>query len=610
MTMLFWRKDFGSNSSTDKVGSHIDMNNDASDDEFASFDEADYGSFEAFTSNEVAKTSGSNNGITPKPDVIPTNEKDDLTSPKLPHDLTNHETKNVDAGEPFEAFKNDTPSKTKNEFKSGELPPDLTNNQVKDTNEFGTFKDDSFNDFTSTNDDNFGDFSQSLQSLSKESQASEMNVFNSDTNKIKTKEDDKETSADDDFGDFADFSNDSFAAFSSDNSRTDSSKTTDKVLPVNNLDTKQNSGEFTSFSEATNSKKEHKFKANLESTVPQNKQGFQADFGAFSESTSSENKQEFQADFSAFSKSTSSWKSSTQRLSSQQSTGLKQLVSFYSCFQDVFVTLHHKVEDLQHMKDLGEKRLNQEKLWKNLHSNMGEGALRFSWEQCKTSNKICKALEVSKKNIVVNPNILAMSEGLEIPVFAAGLGILQPSIVPAPPIKKKGKGKKESGSTRETSSGSSTPPPSLQVQTNIPEFKSDTTKDNNSDTASLSNSDTASLDLDFFASAPSNAPVNSDQSASNSLHNLEFAFGSVPPGNQTDLAGNREREFDAFKPSKVVQDDPLKILKKLDTSKMSSSVVNESRAQLSSRASGIIETFEDLSFMHSSVLMFPLHKNN
>lgn len=46
-------------------------------------------------------------------------------------------------------------------------------------------------------------------------------------------------------------------------------------------------------------------------------------------------------------------------------------------------------------------RISKEKLWNNLHSNQGEGALRFHWQECKTSDVMCKALDVSRKNIVV-----------------------------------------------------------------------------------------------------------------------------------------------------------------------------------------------------------------
>ena len=89
---------------------------------------------------------------------------------------------------------------------------------------------------------------------------------------------------------------------------------------------------------------------------------------------------------------------------------------------------------------------------------------------------------------------------------------------------------------------------------------------------------------------------------------MDFAFGAALPGSQTSLANNSE--IDVFKTPKPAQDDPLEILKKLDTSKMSSSVVGASEAQLSTRAKEIIESLDDLSFMHSSVLMFPLNKNN
>ena len=342
---------FGNNSHADKMRSQIDKN-DTSDDEFASFEEADDGDFGAFTTNKVTKT-GESEKINPKPDVIPTTERDNLTSPKLPHDLTSHEAIKTEVAEPFEAFKDDTQCKKK----SGEFPPHLTNYQTEDTNGFGTFKDNSFDDFANTNDEGFGDFSQSFQtsdnqSQNNESQAPEMFVLNSDKNK--TKENVSASTVDDDFGDFADFSNDSFNAVLSDNFRTDSSKTPDKVLPKNNLNLAQNSGEFTAFSEATSSKREHKFASNSESTVFQ--KSFQADFCAFSESASSKNKQVPRADFGAFSQSSSSEKSFAQSLSSKQSAGLTPLVSFHACFQDVFVTLHHKVEDLQHVKIPGEKR--------------------------------------------------------------------------------------------------------------------------------------------------------------------------------------------------------------------------------------------------------------
>ena len=100
-----------------------------------------------------------------------------------------------------------------------------------------------------------------------------------------------------------------------------------------------------------------------------------------------------------------------------------------------------------------------------------------------------------------------------------------------------------------------------------------------------------------------------DQSSS-SLYNLDIAFGPTLPGNQATLSSN-QRDFEAFKTSKpAAQDDPLKILKKLDTTKMSSSITNDNQAPLSTRAMEIIETLEDLSFMHSSVLMFPLMKHN
>lgn len=89
-----------------------------------------------------------------------------------------------------------------------------------------------------------------------------------------------------------------------------------------------------------------------------------------------------------------------------------------------------------------------------------------------------------------------------------------------------------------------------------------------------------------------------DQNLSNSLYNLDFVLSPA--------VTNIQAEMNVFKASKSLQDDPMEILKKLDNSKIG----NESRTRLSPRAKQIVETFEDLSFMHSSVLMFPLHKDN
>ena len=392
-------------------------NNDASDDEFASFAETNESDFAKFETN---KRNGGGNLTNPNPDVIPANKRNDLTSGKLPPDLTNHKTRKNDEFSSFDSFKDDLPANERNELASTKLPRDLTNHETKhnndelnsfeafkddissnarkdltsaksppdltnhetkstdDLNSFEAFKDDSFNNFTSSSDNDFGNFSQGVpsvenetknesQSNNNESQASHPDVSKPEENVVASPETD-------DFGDFADFSNDSFNAFSSDsgiasekqsnagfslqndasstqwgesnfgafteNGKTNKSKET-KVLSRNN--SRQDSGEFAAFSESTSSKNEPEF---------------QADFGAFSESTSSKNKHGFQADFGAFSQSTVMRKSFDQTLSNKQHAIQTQLVSLHACFQDVFVTLQCKVEDLQHVKVPGDKRYN------------------------------------------------------------------------------------------------------------------------------------------------------------------------------------------------------------------------------------------------------------
>ena len=379
-------------------------NNAASDDEFASFTEANAGDFATF------KTTDNGGNLTnPNPDIIPANERNDVTSSKLPPDLTNHERKhNDDEFNSSEAFKDDLPSNNSADLTSAKLPPDLTTHETKcdDFDSFEAFEDDSFNDFPSSSDNDFGDFSQGFpnsenqtrtKSQSDESQASNTDVSKPDTN-CKTEGHVVASPENDDFGDFADFSNDSFnaekksdGAFGSfsqqneessadqwgeakfeafaKNDKTDKSKET-KVLSRNNSNfSRQDSGDFTAsknepefqadfgaFTESNNSKNQEKFQADFgafsESTSSENKP---SDFGAFSGNTSSKNKPGFQVDF-AFSQNTMLQKSFNQSSSNKQMGTQTQLVSLHACFQDVFVTSQHKVEDLQRVKVPGQKR--------------------------------------------------------------------------------------------------------------------------------------------------------------------------------------------------------------------------------------------------------------
>ena len=378
-------------------------NNDASDDEFSSFTEGNEGDFGKFETNG---DNGSNNLTNPNPDVIPAKEQNDLKSAGLPLDLTNHGTKHDD-GEfnSFESFNNDIPSNIPNDLTSAKLPPDLTNHETNssgDFNSFEAFNDDDFNDFTSSSDNGFpsSEHQTNTKSESNECQASNAGISKPDANleECETEGDTVESPGDDDFGDFADFSNASFSAenqsdaafgsFSQENKESSSSESkfgafeenskTDKskILSRNSSGfSTQDSEEFSAFSESTSSKTEPEFQADFgafsesgnskkqgqfeadfgafsESTPPKDKQ---SDFGAFSENTSSKNKSGFTADFGAFSQKTVSQKSYNQTLSNKQYTQTK-LVSLHGCFQDLFVTLQHKVEVLQNVKVPGKKR--------------------------------------------------------------------------------------------------------------------------------------------------------------------------------------------------------------------------------------------------------------
>lgn len=421
-------------------------------------------------------------------------------------------------------------------------------------------------------------------------------------------------STEDDFGDFADFSENSFNAFSQ-------STTTDVAQK-----SESNFGSFSQHSSSdTTQQAQTDFGVFSKNSNSNTTQVPQADFGAFSNKFDFNITQQPQTEVGSSSQSSLSFPNTTtalqnskqsgfslrdKRISKVQSSKSTSLVSLQRSFPRTFTTLQYHVELLRDLKMNGGIRISRGHLWTSLCSNSSEGALRFSWDKCKTSDTICKTLNVTKDKILAQPSVLAMTEGLEVPVFATGLGILQPSVVPTPPKKKKSKSKQPKEILNRTILDSSASGGFMSVQQSglvITESKTESGKDNGSDTAS----DTASLDLEFFASAPSNVPMSTDQGSNNSLYNLDFALGVTPldsqHGSQFGLI-NHQNELENFAKAKPFQGDPLKIFKKLDTTKMSSTVVTETKAQLTPRAMEIIGNFDDLSFMHSSVLMFPLHK--
>ena len=346
---------------------------------------------------------------------VPVNERGDLASTELPHDLTNHETGNNDKFESLEAFQDPSSNET-NQVTSSELPPDLTNHVAAQNDGFHSFEtakdDDDFNGFTGASDDfeNFSEHSLSTDDTKNESQCVENGSQGLTTDVCKADvnftQGNIASSEDNDFGDFADFSDDSFSTFSSNSvgvkqndptfgsfsasadeskfgkfagsTRTNKSHENGRDLPREGNGSKPDSEDFTAFSEtagntrgfkadfgtfsgSASSKSSQEFNADFgafsEGPSANNKNtALQDDFGAFSESKTSRNKQGFQADFGAFSQNVSQ-KSVNQTVSNKQYMSAQtQLVSLYTCFQDVFVTLRCKVEDLEHVKPPGNKR--------------------------------------------------------------------------------------------------------------------------------------------------------------------------------------------------------------------------------------------------------------
>ena len=79
---------------------------------------------------------------------------------------------------------------------------------------------------------------------------------------------------------------------------------------------------------------------------------------SFLATTSSKKDLGFQADFGAFPSNSETQKSFSHTLSSKRGTIHSQLVSLHAGFQDVFVTLHNKVEDLCHLQVVGAENVS------------------------------------------------------------------------------------------------------------------------------------------------------------------------------------------------------------------------------------------------------------
>ena len=369
------------------------------DDEFGSFDEADDGDFANFESTEVEISSNSE-GHSSEDATLSNgmNKSADMNPPSV---LTDKETNN-DGFNSFEGFNKDKPCMEKDDMNNTPVRKDVTHNEPNNKDDtFMASKDVGFNDFTSANDE-FGSFSQSsprteaeknkFASFKSKSQVAETSVSNPPATdlEVQSNKNVETTSGDDDFGDFADFSQNSFSAFSSDSdissekqsdstfgtfSTNESStmnvadsnfgKFPDNARTSADSETKvlsqQKSDDFTAFSESTSSNNKPEFSADFgafsEHTSTRNKNELKHEFGAFSDTTTnSKNKQGFQADFGAFSQNVSQ-KSFDQTSSAKQHGSIQtQLVSLHACFQDVFITLQHKVQELQHVKAPGDKR--------------------------------------------------------------------------------------------------------------------------------------------------------------------------------------------------------------------------------------------------------------
>lgn len=381
-------------------------NNHTSDDEFLSFTEGHKSDFAAFQADVL-----SDGGNQIHLGVLPVNDVNELTSGKLLPDMMSYGQRK------FKGFKFDN---EKSKLTSTTFPHEIDEDKMKRDNiKLNSFESSTHDvtfdvgkELASTNspteliDDSVRNTNDLILNESftnkKESKVLTTVVSQCNTNLELKADQEIENMPDNDFGDFVDFSNVSIDAFSlgfekSSEKEGNTTVTSPGLYSQENERISYHTGEsdfgaFTEsisketkglsrndsnclkqdskkFSESVASKNGPAFLANfgvfVGSTNAMNKQpdfcafsertnslNKQSDFAAFQESTDSESKSDSHTSFGAFSQNALLQKASSNKQQAMQT----RLVSLYSCFQDVFITLESALDDLEHVKASGMKR--------------------------------------------------------------------------------------------------------------------------------------------------------------------------------------------------------------------------------------------------------------
>ncbi|NWX90581.1 AFTIN protein, partial [Nothoprocta pentlandii] len=277
-----------------------------------------------------------------------------------------------------------------------------------------------------------------------------------------------------------------------------------------------------------------------------------------------------------------------------QTTLLSRLGRIFEvCFPSISVLeVEEEISSLNHLLEACERQTKTEDtlansgelmdVWRELQDIHDAYGLRYQWGGSHSNKKLLCSLGIDTRNILFTGN---KKQPVIVPMYAAGLGMLEPTKEPLKPL----------SAAEKIASIGQTPPVSPEMSTCTPEQFQESLPPVQFDWSSsgLTNPLDASggstlLNLDFFG------PV--DDSSSSSTTTM--------PGVDPELYELTTSKLETSHTSSRVTDAFARLMSTVE--KASTSTRKPKKEEhLSEEAAKVISSLPDLTFMHAKVLMFP-----
>ncbi|KFQ33844.1 Aftiphilin [Mesitornis unicolor] len=287
-------------------------------------------------------------------------------------------------------------------------------------------------------------------------------------------------------------------------------------------------------------------------------------------------------------------KQSQEPAPSIQTTLLNRLERIFEvCFPSMPVLeIEEEISSLNHLLEVGEKQVTTEEtlantgelmdVWTELQDIHDAYGLRYQWGGSHSNKKLLCSLGIDTRNILFTGN---KKQPVIVPMYAAGLGMLEPTKEPLKPI----------SAAEKIASIGQTPSVSPEVnactsdqfQESLPPVQFDWSSSGLTNPLDASGGSTL-LNLDFFG------PV--DDSSSSSTTTI--------PGVDPELYELTTSKLETSNASNRVTDAFARLMSTVE--KASTSTRKPKKEEhLSEEAAKVISSLPDLTFMHAKVLMFP-----